>query len=166
MEIAEGLSATLFASEPDLLSPADIDVDARGRVWVCETVNYRAHSGKRPEGDRILILEDTNGDGKSDVTKVYYQGKEVDSAMGICVLGNKVIVSCSPNIWIFTDENGDDKPDRKELLFSKTGDPQQTTQPMPLCSVPMESSIGILATVANKYVMPTVGLFVILPEMK
>ena len=44
--------------------------------------------------------------------------------MGICVLGNRVIVSASPNVWIFTDDDGDDKPDRKELFFTKTGDPQ------------------------------------------
>ena len=44
--------------------------------------------------------------------------------MGIAVLGNKVIVSASPNVWVFTDEDGDDKPDKKELLFTKTGQPQ------------------------------------------
>ena len=124
LEVAEGLEATLFASEPMMLSPSNIDVDHRGRVWVCEVVNYRRHNGKRPEGDRILILEDTDGDGRADESKVYYQGRDVDSAMGICVLGNKVIVSCSPDILVFTDEDGDDKPDRKEKLFTKTGKPQ------------------------------------------
>ena len=44
--------------------------------------------------------------------------------MGICVLGNKVIVSCAPNVFVFTDTDGDDKPDKKEVLFSKTGTPQ------------------------------------------
>jgi putative membrane-bound dehydrogenase-like protein len=69
-------------------------------------------------------MEDTDQDGKSDKSTVFYQGNEVDSAMGICVLGNRVIVSASPNVWIFTDENGDDKADKKELLFSNTGQPQ------------------------------------------
>ena len=118
------LSVTLAASEPKLLSLTNLDIDHRGRVWVCEVVNYRRHNGERPEGDRILILEDTNGDGVMDQEKVFYQGRDIDSAMGICVLGNRVIVSASPNIWMFTDEDGDDKPDRKELFFSKTGDPQ------------------------------------------
>lgn len=124
LTIAPGLEATLTASEPNLLSLTNLDIDHRGRIWVCEVVNYRRHNGERPEGDRILILEDTNQDGKADSTKVYYQGREIDSAMGICVLGNRVIVSASPNVWIFTDENGDDIPDRKELFFTKTGDPQ------------------------------------------
>ncbi len=124
LTVAPGLEATLTASEPDLLSLTNLDIDHRGRMWVCEVVNYRRHNGERPEGDRILILEDTDQDGRADTSKVYYQGREIDSAMGICVLGNKVIVSASPNVWIFTDDDGDDQPDRKELLFTKTGDPQ------------------------------------------
>ena len=39
-------------------------------------VNYRRHNGERPEGDRILILEDTNNDGVTDTSKVFYQGRE------------------------------------------------------------------------------------------
>ncbi|MFO0868013.1 MAG: PVC-type heme-binding CxxCH protein [Pirellulales bacterium] len=124
LDVAEGVEARLFAAEPQVLNLTNLDIDHRGRVWVCEVVNYRGHNGKRPEGDRILILEDTNHDGQVDVTKVFYQGRDVDSAMGICVLGNRVIVSCSPNVFVFTDENGDDKPDRKELLFTGTGQPQ------------------------------------------
>jgi putative membrane-bound dehydrogenase-like protein len=124
LDVGEGLEATLFAAEPDLLSLTNLDIDHRGRIWVCEVVNYRKNNGKRKAGDRILILEDTDHDGVADSFKVYYQGRDIDSAMGICVLGNKVIVSSSPNVWVFTDTDGDDKPDRKELLFSKTGQPQ------------------------------------------
>jgi putative membrane-bound dehydrogenase-like protein len=123
LEIHPELQATLFASEPAITNPTNLDVDHRGRVWICDVVNYRGNNGKRPEGDRILILEDTNGDGKHDTVKTFYQGREVDSAMGIHVLGNKVIVSCSPNIFVFTfDDN--DKIVKKELLFTKTGQPQ------------------------------------------
>jgi putative membrane-bound dehydrogenase-like protein len=118
------LQATLAASEPDILSLTNIDIDHRGRIWACEVVNYRGHNGERPEGDRILILEDTDGDGVCEDIKVFYQGRDVDSAMGICVLGNQVIVSASPKVLIFTDEDGDDRPDRKEVLFSETGQPQ------------------------------------------
>ena len=124
IDVYPGLEATLFASEPALTNPTNIDIDHRGRVWVCDVANYRGHAGERPEGDRILILEDTNGDGKSDKSTVYYQGKDMISPMGICVLGNKVIVSVSPNIFVFTDENGDDKPDKKELMFTNVGAPQ------------------------------------------
>jgi putative membrane-bound dehydrogenase-like protein len=124
LDVAEGLEAKLFASEPTLLSLTNLDIDHRGRIWVCEVVNYRKHNGQRPEGDRILILEDEDGDGRADSTKVFYQGRDIDSAMGLCVLGNKVIVSASPNVFVFTDEDGDDRPDRKEVFFSNTGQPQ------------------------------------------
>lgn len=124
LDVHPEVELTLVSSEPELLSLTNLDIDERGRIWVCEVVNYRGHNGKRPEGDRILILEDTDQDGKADKKTVYFQGREVDSAMGICVLGNRVIVSASPNVWIFTDENGDDVADKKELLFSNTGQPQ------------------------------------------
>jgi putative membrane-bound dehydrogenase-like protein len=124
LDVYEGLEATLFASEPMLTNPTNIDIDARGRVWVCDVANYRGHNGERPDGDRILILEDTDKDGKADKSTVFYQGKDLISPQGICVLGNKVIVSASPNIWVFTDENGDDKSDKKEAMFTKTGDAQ------------------------------------------
>ena len=121
LTVPEGLQATLFASEPMVRNPADMDIDARGRVWITEGANYRLFQkwGKlRPEGDRIVILEDTDGDGWADKETVFYQGNDINSALGICVLGNRVIVSCSPNIFVFTDTDGDDKADKKEVLFS------------------------------------------------
>ena len=122
-EVYPGVEATLFASEPGMLSPTNLDVDHRGRVWVIEVVNYREHAKNnlRPEGDRVLILEDVDGDGKADTNKVFYQGRDIDAALGICVLGNKVIVSSAPSVIVFTDEDGDDKPDKKELLFTNSG---------------------------------------------
>ncbi|HYF34532.1 MAG TPA: PVC-type heme-binding CxxCH protein, partial [Prosthecobacter sp.] len=124
LSVHPALKAQLFASEPLLLSPASIDIDARGRVWVCEVVNYRKHKGERPEGDRILILEDTDGDAKADKSTVFHQGTDVDSAHGICVLGNRALISCGDDVFWLIDDNGDDKADRKELMFTKIGGAQ------------------------------------------
>ena len=124
LEVAQGMKVELFASEPMLLSPSSIDIDHKGRVWVAEIVNYRGHNGKRPEGDRILILEDTNGDGVADTSKTYYQGRDIDSPHGVCVLGDKVIVSAGEQVIVFTDKNGDDKPDDKKILFNVVGGKQ------------------------------------------
>lgn len=122
LDVHEDLEATLFASEPIMLNPANIDIDHLGRVWVSEVVNYRRFRNKdheeRKEGDRILILEDTNGDGKADKSTTFYQGRDIDSAHGVCVMGNKVIVSAGANVFVFTDEDGDSKADKKEVLFS------------------------------------------------
>jgi putative membrane-bound dehydrogenase-like protein len=114
-EVAAGLEVTPFASESDLFNPASIDVDDRGRVWVMEAVNYRKKS--REAGDRILILEDTDGDGKTDKQQVFYQNPDIDGGHGVCVLGNQVIVSAPDRILLLTDSNHDDKADHKKLLF-------------------------------------------------
>ena len=122
IDIADDLEMTVFAGEPTLSNPTSIDIDHRGRVWVCEVVNYRRFRNtdkpERKEGDRILILEDTNGDGKADKTTVFYQGRDVDGGHGVCVLGNRVIVSTADHIFWLIDDDGDDKADRKELLFT------------------------------------------------
>jgi putative membrane-bound dehydrogenase-like protein len=124
MKVADGLEVTLFATEPMVRNPANMDIDSRGRIWVTEGANYRVWNkwGKlRPEGDRIVILEDTDGDSMADKETTFYQGNEINTALGICVLGNKVIVSRSPDVFIFTDENGDDKADKKEVFFTGLG---------------------------------------------
>jgi putative membrane-bound dehydrogenase-like protein len=110
----------MFASEPMLKNPTNIDVDERGRVWVTEAYNYRPEmtgNASNPKGDRIVILADLNGDGRADTSKVFYQGPELNAPLGITVLGKRVIVSQSPYVWAFYDDNGDDKADRKEVLF-------------------------------------------------
>src|SRR5690349_19932214 len=94
--VADGLEDTLFASEPMVRNPTDMDIDERGRVWITEGVNYRSSLQKwgvlEPEGDRIVILEDTKGAGHADKETVFYQDPSINAALGICVLGNKVIV--------------------------------------------------------------------------
>jgi putative membrane-bound dehydrogenase-like protein len=125
MTVAGGLEVSLFAAEPMLRNPANIDVDERGRVWVAEAVNYRSSFKPwgilDPNGDRIVILEDTDGDGLADHSKIFYQDKSLQAPLGICVLGKKVIVSDSPEIFILTDTDGDDKADKKEVLFQVGG---------------------------------------------
>src|SRR5437867_1556560 len=123
MTPAAGLEVSLFACEPDVVNPCDMDIDERGRVWITEGANYRlslhADWGViRPEGDRIVVLEDTDHDGRADKSTVFYQDPSINAALGICVLGNKVIVSSSPNVFVLTDTDGDGKADTRELLFT------------------------------------------------
>jgi putative membrane-bound dehydrogenase-like protein len=118
----EGLQASLFAAEPMIQNPTNIDIDERGRVWAIEAVNYRKWNKLRPEGDRIVIMESTKGDGLADKETVFYQGPELEAPLGICVLpqskGTKVIVSDAPNVWLFTDTKGDGVADKKQLLLT------------------------------------------------
>ncbi|WP_232623046.1 PVC-type heme-binding CxxCH protein [Pareuzebyella sediminis] len=125
--IPENWEVTLWAESPSLYNPTNIDVDAKGRVWVTEAVNYRDFNNDPKKhlsfekGDRIMILEDTNGDGVSDSSKVFVQDEDLVAPMGIAVVGNKVFVSCAPSLFVYTDENGDDIPDKKEVFLTGFG---------------------------------------------
>jgi putative membrane-bound dehydrogenase-like protein len=125
--VTGGLDVKAVAYEPALINPTNIDVDERGRIWVVEAFNYRPKingNPVNPQGDRIMILEDKDGDGKAENSKVFYQGSEINAPMGICVLGKRVIISQSPYVWSFYDDNGDDSADRKEVLFQGIGGEQ------------------------------------------
>lgn len=125
--LPDDLQATLWAESPMFYNPTNIDVDSRGRIWVTEAVNYRNFNNDstkalhHPEGDRVVILEDTDRDGKADASKVFVQDKDLVSPLGIAVIGNKVYVSCAPNLIVYTDTNNDDRPDTKEILLKGFG---------------------------------------------
>jgi putative membrane-bound dehydrogenase-like protein len=129
MQVAPGFQVELFAAEPLLMNPTSIDVDHRGRVWVAEAVNYRRVGFQRPllrpEGDRIVVLIDRNGDGRADDAVTFYQGKELIAPLSVLVLPQppdgqvlRVLVAQSPDILEFWDRDGDlkaDGPPRKFL---------------------------------------------------
>ena len=125
--LPDDLEIALWAESPMFFNPTNIDVDVRGRVWVAEAVNYRDFNTAKQgplthqAGDRILILSDTNGDGLADSTKVFVQDKDLRAPLGLAVIGNRVIVSASPHLIVYTDENGDDTPDKKEILLTGFG---------------------------------------------
>lgn len=125
--VPDDLEVAVWAESPQLYNPTSIDVDHRGRVWVTEAVNYRSFKNKgedvlhHEKGDRVLILEDTDGDGKADKTTVFVEDKDLQAPMGVAVLGNKIIVSSAPSLIVYTDENGDDKPDKKEVFLTGFG---------------------------------------------
>ena len=124
---ADDLEVRLWAESPMFFNPTNIDVDARGRVWVAEAVNYRRFNTAKldplahPQGDRILILEDANGDGSADSVKVFVQDKDLQAPLGLAVIGNRVVVSASPHLIVYTDDNADDVPDRKDVLLTGFG---------------------------------------------
>jgi putative membrane-bound dehydrogenase-like protein len=126
--VADGLEMRLWASEPLFVNPTCIDIDHKGRVWVCEAVNYRLKwQGKkglnRPEGDRIVILEDTKGTGRADKAITFYQAPDFLAPLGIAVAkdpvgpGYKVYVCHSPDILLFEDKDGDGKADGPPKKF-------------------------------------------------
>jgi len=116
------LEVTVWAKSPMLFNPTNMDIDHKGRVWLAEGVNYRRKAGRRPAGDRIVVLEDSNGDGKADKSHTFVQDPELESPLGVAVFDNRVIVSQPPNLLVYTDVNRDLKfdpaIDKKEVLLT------------------------------------------------
>lgn len=99
------LEISVWAASPMLKNPTNMDTDQHGRIWVVEGVNYRSQSKHQPAGDRIVVLEDTDGDGKADKSWTFVQEPFLLAPMGICVIDNKVIVSMTPDLIVYTDGN-------------------------------------------------------------
>ncbi|MDA7673107.1 NPCBM/NEW2 domain-containing protein [Verrucomicrobiales bacterium] len=124
--LPDDLEISVWATTPMLFNPTNMDTDSEGRIWVTEGVNYRRHAGRRPEGDRVVILEDTNGDGKADSTHTFVQDSELEAPLGIAVMDNQIIVSQPPSLIVYTDVNRDLKFDpavdtRRDLLTGFNG---------------------------------------------
>ncbi len=118
----EGLEVKVWATTPRLRNPTNIDFDKDGRLWIAEGVNYRGQAGRQKEGDRIIILEDTDGDGRADKDSVFVQEPGLRAPLGIAVLDNKIVVSQPPDLLVYTDVNRDrvfdSNLDKREVLLS------------------------------------------------
>ena len=118
MIVPDGFHVTAFAGEPDVQQPVGFCFDDRGRLWVAEAYNY-PNFGPKP-GDRIVILEDANGDGKFDKRTVFYD--QLNYVTGIEVGFGGAWVMSPPNFYFIPDHNGDDVPDSKpEVLLDGFG---------------------------------------------
>ena len=122
---SDELEVTIWATSPMLRNPTNIDFDALGRLIVAEGVNYRGKGGRQKEGDRIVILEDTKGEGKADKSTVFVQEPALASPLGIAVFGNRYVVSQPPDMIVYTDVNGDGRyesaADQREVLLTGFG---------------------------------------------
>ncbi len=117
-KLPEGYKIELFASEvefPDLKKPVQMTFDAKGRLWVTTMPSYPMYLPGRPVNDKVLIFEDTNGDGKADKQTVFADGLHVPT--GIELGDGGAYVSAQPNMLFLKDTDGDDKADTKSLIL-------------------------------------------------
>ena len=118
--LAPGYKIELFASEsefPDLAKPMQVSFDNKGRLWVAVMPSYPHYKpGDSKPNDKIIILEDTNADGKADKQTIFADGLHLPVGFELAPEG--VYVSQGTNFMLFTDTNGDDKADTKEILLS------------------------------------------------
>jgi len=120
LKVPEGYKIELFASEeefPDLAKPMQMSFDNKGRLWVATMPSYPHYKpGDSKPNDKIIILEDTNGDGKADKQTVF--ADKLHLPLGFEIAKEGVYVSQGTNLKLFTDTNGDDKADKVEILLS------------------------------------------------
>jgi putative heme-binding domain-containing protein len=103
MSVPDGFRVELVASEPDLVNPVAMAFDDRGRIWVTESVEYP----RKPAGrgrDRVKILEDTYGDGRSDKVTVFADGLNIPTGVAIGYGG--VWVLNSPDLLFLREKDG------------------------------------------------------------
>ncbi|MEO7298201.1 MAG: PVC-type heme-binding CxxCH protein [Verrucomicrobiota bacterium] len=111
LQLPPGFKATVFAAEPDVQNPIAMTWDSRGRLWIAENYTY-AEPGinfDRRLRDRILIFENSNGDGHFDSRKVFTD--EVQMLTSIEVGHGGVWAMCPPQLFFIPDKNGDGIPD-------------------------------------------------------
>ncbi len=106
MGLPPGFSAQLVAAEPDIVQPVAYTMDDRGRLWVIQNTNYPVCPGE-PK-DKIIIFEDTDGDGKADKRTVFYD--KLTFATGIAYGHGGIWVGAPPNLLFFPVKDGEDKP--------------------------------------------------------
>ncbi len=111
IEVPEGFHTTLFASEPDVQQPIGIATDERGRLWVAENYTYADETINfdATKRDRIVILEDADGDGRSDRRTVFWDQAQKLTSVEVGYGG--VWVLCAPQLLFIPDRNRDDVPD-------------------------------------------------------
>ena len=99
------LSIELWARSPMIYSPVAMDFDADGRLWLTEGIDYQR--GRRVDAGRsIMVLEDSDWDGRADSSKVFVTEKEIRHApLGIAVFDNRIVLSSTPSIIVYTDVN-------------------------------------------------------------
>ena len=104
----KGFKITLAAAEPDVVRPICFTIDARGRLWVVEAHTYPVPAPEGQGRDRILIFEDTNGDGTLDSRKVFMEGLNLVSGMEVGMGG--VWLGAAPYLLYVPIDAKNDKP--------------------------------------------------------
>ena len=118
-QVAPGFQVNLFAADPILAKPIQMAWDSKGRLWVACSETYPQIKPGQTANDKIVVLEDTDGDGKADKTTVFADGLLIPT--GIEPDGNGVYVADSTELVYLQDTNGDGKADKRTVVLSGFG---------------------------------------------
>ena len=117
--LPEGFEVNLFAADPQIAKPIQMNFDAKGRLWIASSSVYPQIEPGAEANDRILILEDNDGDGVSEVTKVFATGLLIPT--GVEPGDGGAYVGASTELLHFVDTDGDDKADERRIVLSGFG---------------------------------------------
>ncbi len=120
MIVPAGFRAQVFAAEPMVVNPIALAWDERGRCWVAESPDYPNTVNDDGVGlDSISILEDTDGDGRADKKTVF--ADKLNLPTSILKVKGGILVTHAPDLLFLRDDDGDDKCDGREVVFSGFG---------------------------------------------
>ena len=119
LHIADGFEVNLFATEPMVVKPIQMNWDAEGRLWVVSSTVYPQMKAGDQANDKIYILEDTNGDGTADSSTIFAEG--LLTPTGILPGDSGVYVANSTEILFLKDTDGDGKADLRKQVMSGFG---------------------------------------------
>ena len=117
MSLPDGFKINCFASEPMIRQPIAMAFDDRNRLWVAECYTYaeaRTNFDLKLR-DRIVILEDVNGDGRADKKTIFHD--DLQRLTGLTVGFGGVWATCAPNLLFIPDADQDDRPDGKPQVI-------------------------------------------------
>ena len=124
-KLPPGFEIQLVATEPDINKPMNLAFDAKGRLWVTTSIEYPwAAPTNKPGRDRLMIFEDFGPDGRARKITEFAGGLNIPIGIYPFYSRNangrstwKAIVWSIPHIWLFEDTDGDNKADKREVLY-------------------------------------------------
>ncbi len=118
--VAEGFEVNLWAENPKLHKPIQMNWDAQGRLWVASSEVYPQIQPGQPATDSVVVLEDTNGDGVAETSTTFADGLLIPTGV---LPDNKggVYVAASSQLLHFADTNGDGVGDKKTIVLTSFG---------------------------------------------
>ncbi|MBP11879.1 MAG: hypothetical protein CL397_15865 [Acidiferrobacteraceae bacterium] len=118
-KVADGFEINLFAADPMINKPVNMNWDTRGRLWVSGSTTYPHNKPGRPPNDRIIILEDTDHDGRADRSTLFAEGLLLPHSV-MPVAGGAYVCSATEFIHLI-DKDDDDHAESRRVVYSGFG---------------------------------------------
>lgn len=118
-QVKKGFKLEIAASEPQVRDPIALCFDERGRMFVCEMIDYSEMRDVTPHLGRISMLEDEDGDGHFEKSKIF--ADDLPWPTGLIWVNGGLYVGATPDVWRFEDRDGDGKAEFREKVFTGFG---------------------------------------------